>query len=88
MPRKGAGFESRHPLFCFRRLMRSPRLIYRTTEVVEGEVAYQMAAKVTFDDVIVIQQEWTEDGKLGIISLLPEELEAILKRYKRQKKGK
>lgn len=68
--------------------MRSPRLIYRTTEVVEGEVAYQMAAKVTFDDVIVIQQEWTEDGKLGIISLLPEELEAILKRYKRQKKGK
>ncbi len=68
--------------------MRNPHLIYRTTEVVEGEVAYQMAAKVTSDDVIVIQQEWTEDGKTGIISLLPEELEAILKRYRRLKKSR
>ncbi len=66
----------------------NPRLFYQTTEVVEGEVAYQMSAKVTFDGVIVLRQEWSEDGKVGIVSLMPEEIEEVVRRYRRMKKKK
>jgi hypothetical protein len=65
-----------------------PRLFYKSTEVEEGEVAYELTAKIVFDDVVVINQEWSEDGKTGTISLLVEELEEILIRYKCAKKKK